>query len=219
MNAPTPTVKRALLRDMMRIRMVELEIARLYGEQEMRCPTHLCVGQEAPPVGVSRHLRRGDLVFSAHRSHGHYLAKGGDLKAMMAELYGRQTGCASGKGGSQHLVDLAVGFMGSVPILASTISVAVGAALGTTMRGEDRIVVSYFGDAAVEEGIFHETMNYASVEKLPVLFVCENNLYGVQSALDVRQFARRRIVDIAAAHASLESRASTGKVVLEVGGV
>ena len=117
MNAPTPTVKRALLRDMMRIRMVELEIARLYGEQEMRCPTHLCVGQEAPPVGVSRHLRRGDLVFSAHRSHGHYLAKGGDLKAMMAELYGRQTGYASGKGGSQHLVDLAVGFMGSVPIL------------------------------------------------------------------------------------------------------
>ena len=201
MNAPTPTVKRALLRDMMRIRMVELEIARLYGEQEMRCPTHLCVGQEAPPVGVSRHLRRGDLVFSAHRSHGHYLARGGDLKAMMAELYGRQTGCASGKGGSQNLVDLAVGFMGSVPILASTISVAVGAALGTTMRGEDRIVVSYFGDAAVEEGIFHETMNYASVEKLPVLFVCENNLYGVQSALDVRQFAGRRIVDIAAAHA------------------
>ena len=201
MNAPPPTIKRTMLRDMMRIRMVELEIARLYGEQEMRCPTHLCFGQEAPPVGVSQHLRREDLVFSAHRSHGHYLAKGGDLEAMMAELYGRETGCASGKGGSQHLVDLSDGFMGSAPILASTISVAVGAAMGSAMRGENRIVVSYFGDAAVEEGIFHEAMNYASVEKLPVLFVCENNLYGVQSALDVRQPAGRRIADIAAAHA------------------
>jgi len=190
-----------MLRAMLRSRMVELEIARLYAEQEMRCPTHLCVGQEAPPVGVSHHLRADDLVFSAHRSHGHYLAKGGDLKAMMAELYGRATGCASGKGGSQHLVDLAVGFMGSAPILASTISVAVGAALGSTMRGEDRVVVSYFGDAAVEEGIFHEAMNYASVARLPVFFVCENNLYGVHSALDVRQPAGRPITDIARAHA------------------
>ncbi len=201
MTAPDATIKRAMLRDMARIRLVELEIARLYGEQEMRCPTHLCVGQEAPPVGVSRHLRRGDLVFSAHRSHGHYLAKGGDLNAMMAELYGRETGCAGGKGGSQHLVDLAAGFMGSVPILASTILVAVGAAMGSRMRGEDRIVVSYFGDAAVEEGIFHEAMNYASLRKLPVLFVCENNLYGVQSARDVRQPAGRPITDVARAHA------------------
>jgi len=200
-TGPDTAARRAMLRAMARIRWIEEEIARLYAEQEMRCPTHLCVGQEAPPVGVSAHLRRGDLVFSAHRSHGHYLAKGGDLKAMIAELYGRETGCASGKGGSQHLVDLSVGFMGSAPILASTISVAVGAALGSRMRGEDRVVVSYFGDAAVEEGIFHEAMNYASVAKLPVLFVCENNLYGVQSALDVRQPAGRQIADIAAAHA------------------
>ena len=124
---------RACFRDMLRIRMVELAIAARYGEGEMRCPTHLCIGQEAAPVGVSAHLAPSDLVFSGHRSHGHYLAKGGDLKAMIAEMYGRATGCAQGKGGSQHLVDIARGFMGSAPILASTIPVAVGAAWAGVM--------------------------------------------------------------------------------------
>lgn len=185
---------------MLRIRLVEEAIAQRYPEQEMRCPTHFCIGQEAPPAGVSVHLHNADMVFSAHRSHGHYLAKGGDLKGMIAELYGRDTGCARGKGGSQHLIDLACGFMGSAPILASTISVGVGAAWGAKMNGEDRVVVIYFGDGATEEGTFHEAMNFAGTYKLPVIFVCENNLYSVHSSFDVRQPEGRAIKDIASAH-------------------
>jgi pyruvate dehydrogenase E1 component alpha subunit len=172
---------------MLRLRLVEEAIAARYREQEMRCPTHLCIGQEAPPVGVSAHLRQSDLVFSGHRSHGHYLAKGGDLKAMLAELHGRAAGCARGKGGSQHLIDLSCGFMGSAPILASTIAVGVGAGWAAKMNREDRVVAVYFGDGATEEGAFHEAMNFAGVKRLPVIFVCENNLYSVHSALDVRQ--------------------------------
>jgi TPP-dependent pyruvate/acetoin dehydrogenase alpha subunit len=199
-DRPPPDLRRNLFEAMLRIRLVEERIAQLYPDQEIRCPTHLCVGQEAPPAGVSAHLARSDMVFSAHRSHGHYLAKGGDLKAMLAELYGRVTGCALGKGGSQHLVDLDAGFMGSAPILASTIAVGVGAAFGARMRGESRVVVIYFGDAAVEEGAFHEAVNFAAVQRLPVLFVCENNLYSVHSPLAVRQPAGRSIADLARGH-------------------
>lgn len=200
-----------MYRELRRIRLVEDAIARRYGEDEMRCPTHLCIGQEAPPVGVSAHLRREDLVFSAHRSHGHYLAKGGDLKAMLAEIYGRATGCASGKGGSQHLIDLACGFMGSAPILASTISVGVGAAWAITMNREDRVAVVYFGDGATEEGAFHEAMNFASVKKLPVIFVCENNLYSVHSAMEVRQ-PERPVAALALAHGMPGHTADGNKV-------
>lgn len=193
-------IRQRMYRQMLRIRLIEERIARLYPEQEMRCPTHLCIGQEAPPVGVSAHLRRADLVFTGHRSHGHYLAKGGDLNEMLAELYGRETGCARGKGGSQHLIDLECGFMGSAPILASTISVGVGAAWGARMKGEDRVVVVYFGDGATEQGAFHEAMNFAGTRRLPVVFVCENNLYSVHSALDIRQPAGRAIHELGAAH-------------------
>jgi len=195
-----PAARRAMLREMLRIRMVEEEIVRRYPEQEMRCPTHICIGHEAPPVGVSAHLRRGDRVFSAHRSHGHYLAKGGDLKGMIAELYGRATGCALGKGGSQHLIDLDAGFMGSAPILASTISVGVGVAWAAKRRGEDRLVAIYFGDGASEEGAFHEALNFAGVNRLAVLFVCENNLYSVHTPLHVRQPKGRQVHQLGAAH-------------------
>jgi TPP-dependent pyruvate/acetoin dehydrogenase alpha subunit len=185
---------------MLRIRAVEERIGKLYPEQEIRCPTHLCIGQEAPPVGVSAHLRHDDMVFSAHRSHGHYLAKDADLKAMMAELYGKVTGCALGKGGSQHLVDLDAGFMGSAPILASTISVGVGATWGRRTLGRDCVTAIYFGDGAIEEGTFHEALNFAAVESLPVIFVCENNLYSVHAAMDVRQPPNRTIADLARGH-------------------
>jgi TPP-dependent pyruvate/acetoin dehydrogenase alpha subunit len=185
-----PEERMKMLQAMLRIRLVEEEIVRRYGEHEMRCPTHICIGQEATPAGVSAHLHQHDGVFSAHRSHGHYLAKGGDLTGMIAELYGRETGCALGRGGSQHLVDLNAGFLGSAPILASTISVGVGVAWAAKRRGEDRVVVIYFGDGATEEGAFHEALNFAGVEKLPVVFVCENNLYSVHTPLDVRQPAR-----------------------------
>lgn len=189
----------AMYRDMVRTRLVEEEIVKRYSEQEMRCPTHICIGQEAPPAGVSAHLRRSDSVFSAHRSHGHYLSKGGDLNAMIAEIYGRMAGCADGKGGSQHLVDLEAGFMGSAPILASTISVGVGYAWAQKRRGKDTVTVIYFGDGATEEGAFHEAMNFAGVNKLPVVFVCENNLYSVHTTLDIRQ-PDRGIHELSKAH-------------------
>ena len=184
---------------LVRIRMVEEAIVALYPQQEMRCPTHLSVGQEAPAVGISAHLATSDLVFGGHRSHAHYLAKGGNLKAMLAELYGKVTGCARGKGGSQHLIDTPCGFMGAAPILSSTISVGVGAAWGALLEDRKRVVVVYFGDGATEEGNFHEAMNFAGVKRLPVIFVCENNLYSVHSALDVRQ-PDRPIADLGKAH-------------------
>lgn len=198
--------RRTMYRCALRIRMVEQEIVDRYGEQEMRCPTHICIGQEGVPTGVSAHLKQSDVVFSAHRSHGHYLAKNADLKGMIAEIYGRETGCAKGKGGSQHLIDLNAGFMGSAPILASTVSVGVGYAWAARQQGADTVVVIYFGDGSTEEGAFHEAMNFAGVMKLPVLFLCENNLYSVHSKMDIRQPEGRRICDLGPAHGMLGAR-------------
>lgn len=209
-----PSFLLSLYTTMLRIRMVEEAIVERYPEQEMRCPTHLCIGQEAPPAGVSAHLVRRDLVFSGHRSHGHFLAKGGDLRAMFAELYGRVTGCARGKGGSQHLVDLANGFVSSAPILASTIPVAAGAAWGAVMAGEDRVVVAYLGDGATEEGAFHEALNFAGAKRLPIIFVCENNLYSVHTALEARQ-PNRPIAALGAAN-GMASATGDGNDVEEV---
>ena len=189
----------ALFRQMLRIRRIEEAIADHYPEQEMRTPVHLCVGQEATPVGVSEHLDVRDKVMSGHRSHGHYLAKGGDLRRMLAEIYGRETGCSRGKGGSQHLVDLDSGFLGSAPILASTLSIGVGVAWAIKQQGTDGVVVVYFGDAATEEGVFHESVSFAALHHLPVIFVCENNLYSTHSDLSVRQPARP-ISDMALAY-------------------
>ena len=172
---------------MLRIRLVEEKIAELYSEQQMRCPVHLCIGQEAIAAGVCVNLLKKDYLFSSHRSHGHYLAKGGDLKQMLAEIYGKLTGCSKGKGGSMHLVDLSVGVLGTTPIVAGIIPIATGAAFGTKMKGEDNVTVAFFGDAATEEGVFFESLNFASLKKLPVLFVCENNFFSVYSPLSVRQ--------------------------------
>ncbi|HEX4048187.1 MAG TPA: thiamine pyrophosphate-dependent enzyme, partial [Elusimicrobiota bacterium] len=152
------TLKDLYLR-MLRIRAIEETIAARYAEQEMRCPIHLSIGQEAPAVGVCAALEAGDYAFSTHRSHGHYLAKGGDLKAMLAEFYGRAAGCSVGKGGSMHLIDVKAGFLGATPIVGSTIAVAAGAAFGSRLRGEKRVVAAFFGEGATEEGIFHEAMN------------------------------------------------------------
>jgi 2-oxoisovalerate dehydrogenase E1 component len=165
---------------MLLIRIAEERIAELYPEQEMRCPVHLCIGQEAVAVGVCGALGPEDQVMGAHRSHGHYLARGGSLNAMMAELYGKATGCCGGKGGSMHLVDLAVNYLGSAPIVGSTIAIAVGAAFALQLRGEPGVTAVFFGEGATEEGVFHESMNFASLRKLPVLFVCENNQYATE---------------------------------------
>ncbi len=172
---------------MLRIRMIEEKIADLYQEQEMRCPVHLCIGQEAIAVGVCVNLLKQDYLLSNHRSHGHYLAKGGDLKQMLAEIYGKATGCSEGKGGSMHLVDLSVGILGTTPIVAGIIPIATGVAFGTQMKKEDNVTTVFFGDAATEEGVFFESISFASLKKLPILFICENNFFSVYSPLSVRQ--------------------------------
>jgi pyruvate dehydrogenase E1 component alpha subunit len=189
-----------MYRELVRLRLVEERIVALYPEQEMRCPTHFSIGQEAVAVGVCARLNREDQAMSAHRSHAHYLAKGGDLRRMFAELYGKFTGCARGKGGSMHLIDLEAGFLGCVPIVGSTIPIGVGAAFGARLRGEERLTAVFFGDGAAETGVFHESLNFACVHALPVLFVCENNLYSVNTPLAPRQPPNRSIADLAASH-------------------
>jgi TPP-dependent pyruvate/acetoin dehydrogenase alpha subunit len=199
-GTPAPEVARGMLRGVLRIRMIEERIKELYAEYEMRCPTHFSIGQEAVAVGVCAHLRRDEQITSAHRSHAHYLAKGGDLKAMLAELYGKATGCAAGKGGSMHLIDLPAGFLGAVPIVGSTISIGVGAALASVLQGSPTLSVIFFGDGAVETGVFHESLNFAAVHKLPLVMVCENNLYSVLSGLSSRQPEGREIIQLAHGH-------------------
>ena len=177
----------SLLEQMLRIRTIELEISRRYPEGKMRTPTHLSVGQEAAAVGVCSVLKPGDQVVSTHRAHAHYLAMGGSLNALIAELYGRATGCSGGMGGSMHLVDRSVGFMGSTSIVGGTIPIGVGLAWAKKLRKEPGIVVVFHGDAAVEEGVWHESANFASLHKLPVLFVCENNSYSCYTHISERQ--------------------------------
>jgi pyruvate dehydrogenase E1 component alpha subunit len=194
---------------MLRIRMVEEEIARRYPEQEMRCPVHLSIGQEGVAVGVCSALEERDYALSAHRAHAHYLAKGGGLKAMLAEMYGRRTGCAGGKGGSMHLVDPAANMLGAVPIVGGSIPIAVGAAFASWMKGEDRVTAVFLGDGATEEGVFAESLNFAALKSLPVLFICENNLYSVYSPLSVRQAPGRDRLALARAH-GMEAREADG---------
>ena len=186
-------------RAMLRIRLVEQAIAERYAEQQMRCPMHLCIGQEAIAVGVCAALQPGDKVFSNHRAHGHYLAKGGSLKAMLAELYGRATGCCGGRGGSMHLIDLDAGFMGATPIVGGTVPLAVGSAWAARLQRQPRVTVVFFGDGCFEEGVVHESLNFAALHKLPIVFVCENNQFSVYTRLNERQ-PERPIYPIAAAH-------------------
>jgi pyruvate dehydrogenase E1 component alpha subunit len=197
------------------VRRVEERVRDLYAEQEMRCPTHFSIGQEAVAVGVCEHMDRRELITSAHRSHAHYLAKGGDLKAMLAELYGKATGCAAGKGGSMHLIDRSVGFLGAVPIVGSTIPIGVGAALSSVLQGDPRLTVIFFGDGATEAGVFHESLNLAAIHKLPVLMVCENNLYSVLTPLHWRHPQGREITRLAEGH-GVWSRQADGNDVDEV---
>lgn len=176
-----------------RIRAVEEEIAARYSEQEMRCPTHLSIGQELVGAAAGMILRKDDLVVSTHRAHAHYLGKGGDLTAMIAEIYGKETGCSKGRGGSMHLTDNSVGFVASTAIVGNTIPIGIGLGLSIKLDGDDRISTVFLGDAATETGAFYESANFAIVQKLPVLFLCEQNLYSVYSPLDERQPSGRKI--------------------------
>ena len=172
---------------MLRIRLFEECVADLVEGGEIKTPCHLYIGQEAIAVGVCAALNADDYVWGGHRSHGHYLAKGGDLRTMMAEIYGKETGCSKGRGGSMHLVAPEVGIMGTVPLVAATIPLAVGAGLAAKLRGTRQVSVAFFGDGATEEGHFHESVNMAAVYRLPVLFVCENNLYASHMRLEERR--------------------------------
>jgi len=204
-----------LYRELYRIRRVEEVIADFYPRQQMRCPVHLSIGQEAIAVGVCAALQPADHVFSTHRSHGHYLAKGGSLKAMLAELHGRASGCSAGKGGSMHMIDLDAGVIGAAPILGGTIALAVGAAFGHAMQNTGTVTAAFFGDGAAEEGIFYEAVNFAALKRLPVLMICENNALSMCSKFDVRQPEGRSLADLARA-IGVTSHSGDGNDVLEV---
>ena len=178
---------------MKRIRLIEESIAGRYPQEKMRCPMHLSIGQEASAIGVGLALKHSDLAISTHRAHAHYLSKGGDLKAMLAEIYGKATGCSRGRGGSMHLIDTKVGFMGSTAIVGNSMPVGVGLALSLKLQKSSAVSAVFCGDGSIEEGAFYESANFASVRKLPVLFVCENNLYSVYSNLRSRQPEGRKI--------------------------
>lgn len=198
----SPTTLKALYTTMLRIRRVEEEIVELLlSKPEIICPVHLYIGQEAISAGVCANLRKDDYVFSTHRSHGHYIAKGGDMRALMAELYGRVTGCSRGRGGSMHLASPDMGLPGSSAIVAGTIPLAVGAALAFSLRGQDAVSVTFFGDGATNEGAFYESLNFASLKKLPVIFVCENNAYSTHMPVsaclaDVRIYKKAEIFNM-----------------------
>lgn len=185
-EAESALVERAY-RSLYRIRRAEEEISRIYPSDKIKSPVHLSIGQEGVSVGVCEALRADDVVFGTYRGHAMYLAKGGDLSAMMAELYGKDTGCGRGKAGSMHLVSVPDGVMGTSAVVGTTIPNAVGYALGVKMRKEARVVVSFFGDGAAEEGAFWESLNFAALKQVPLIFVCENNRYAIHSHQDTRQ--------------------------------
>jgi pyruvate dehydrogenase E1 component alpha subunit len=182
-----PAELQKFMRAMLLVRRVEEQIGTWVERGLARCPCHLGIGQEAVAVGIARALRPGDRLFGNHRSHAHYLAAGGDVFELLAEVLGREAGCSRGMGGSMHLRSARTGFFGSVPIVGATIPLAVGAGLAAKMDGGDDIAVAFFGDGACEEGVLHESLNLARVYQLPVLFVCENNLYSSHLDIALRQ--------------------------------
>ena len=180
-------LKQQLYYRLLLLRRVEERIIAHYSSREMRSPPHLYMGHEAVAVGVCSALEPSDLIFPYYRSHGWYLAKGGDLDGMIAELYGRENGCSKGWGGSMHLINLKAGVMGTSAIVAGTISHAAGVALASQLQGKNTVCAVSFGDGAVEEGVFHETLNISALRKLPILFICENNLYATNTHIRDRQ--------------------------------
>lgn len=176
-----------LYRSLYRIRRVEEELARVYPSDKIKSPMHSSIGQESVAVGVCEALLPEDVVFGSYRSHAYYLAKGGDLNSMVAEMYGRITGCAKGKGGSMHLVDVAHGIMGASAVVGTPLPLAVGYAYALKIQRRPGIVVCFFGDGATEEGVYHESLNFAALKAVPVVFVCENNGYAIHTHIARRQ--------------------------------
>ncbi len=188
-----------MLRRMLRIRHFEERVIQMVERGEIVGAAHSYIGEEAVAVGACLALRDDDWMTGNHRSHGHPIAKGGDVKKAMAELLGKRTGYCKGKGGSMHLADFSIGILGESGILGSAIPTAVGAALGSQLQGNDRVAVSFFGDGASNEGAFHESINLAAIWKLPVIFLCENNQYAVTSSFK-KMVASENISDRAASY-------------------
>lgn len=196
-----------LLRGMKRIRAVEQGIADRYMEQpqKMRCPTHLSIGQELVGALAGVAFQPTDYAVSSHRGHAHYIGKGGDIARMLAEIYGKVTGCSRGRGGSMHLIDQSVGFMGTTAIVGNSIPIGVGLGMAAKLDGKKQVSAIYLGDGATEEGAFYESATIAAVRQLPVIFVCENNLYSVYSPLKVRQPLNRVIHEMVAAYGGIDT--------------
>ena len=178
---------KSLYYNMLKIRLIEQEIAKLAKNKIINTPVHLSVGQEAIPVGIIENLKKKDEIFGNHRSHGHIIAKGTSIKKFFSECYGKSTGLSRGFGGSMHLIDKSVGFQGSVPIVGATIPIACGFALSKKLQKKDSVTIAFFGDGACEEGSFHETLNFASLYNIPILFVVENNLFSSHLDINLRQ--------------------------------
>lgn len=183
----SPDVLRSYYTSMLRIRLAERRLAEARRDGVVGGPVHLGVGQEAIAVGLSAHLRASDRVFGAHRSHSHLLALGSSVHKLFAEVLGKDTGHSRGMGGSMHLWDESTGFFGSVPIVAGTVSLAVGAGLAARMQGRGDVAVAYLGDGAVEEGVVHESLNLARMQNVPIIFVVENNLFASHMHISIRQ--------------------------------
>jgi pyruvate dehydrogenase E1 component alpha subunit len=204
-----------LHRKLVRSRATEEALVRRYCKNEMRTPVHFGTGQEAVAVGVCNALRSDDVIFSHHRCHNHYLAKGGSIYELAAELHGRVDGCSRGRGGSVHLTAPEQGVIATGAIMGEMTAVAVGAGLAFRMEGIDRVAVSFFGEGAMDEGSFYEALNYAAIKKLPVLLVCENNLYSAETPLNIRQADGSDLCERARAFKA-EAHRVDGNDVLEV---
>jgi pyruvate dehydrogenase E1 component alpha subunit len=199
---------------MFRIRTCEESLVEPIFKGEIKTPCHLYSGQEAVATGIGAALRPQDYIFGNHRSHGHYLAKGGDMAEMIAEIYGKESGCSRGRGGSMHLISPENGVLGIVPIVSGTISLALGAALSIKIKKEDKVTVSYFGDGATGEGVLYESMNFAALKKLPLIFACENNLYSTH--LPINEIRTNRNIFNIANPFEIETYRVDGNNVLEV---
>lgn len=203
-----------LYRTMLRIRLVEESLVEPILKGEIRCPVHLYSGEEAVAAGICANLNKTDYIFGNHRSHGHYLAKGGDMGKMIAEIFGKETGCSRGRGGSMHLIDPENGVLGIVPIVAGTISLALGSALASKIRQDKRVTVSFFGDGATGEGVLYESMNFAALKKLPLIFACENNLYSTH--LPIKEIRVNENISESAIPFGIKSIRIDGNNVLDV---
>ena len=188
---PNPVDLERIYRSLRLIRRAEEEVARIYPSDKIKSPVHLSIGQEAVSVGVCDVLRPDDAVSPTYRGHAAFLAKGGSVRGLMAELYGKASGVAGGKGGSMHLIDMSHHVLGTSAVVGTTIPIALGYALAFMRARSDRVVVSFFGDGATEEGVFAESLNFAALHKLPILFVCENNFYAIHTPVTKRWATQR----------------------------